>query len=193
MNAFFVSIAHNLRRLLDFSGRESQILFWPYAGFIYALATVVSSFLIMAPVMEMLVQMMKQIRDAAEQGGNAEPAFIKAPEMLMPDFSGLVLPIVLVNLATIALLAAAIARRLHDKDRSGYWGLLPLPTMLIGLVFMPQILAGFIPPRQSDPLLGLLMLNNLASFGLIVVLVILLVGKGSEGPNRFGTTSAVPD
>jgi uncharacterized membrane protein YhaH (DUF805 family) len=76
------------------------------------------------------VAMMQQIGVAAEQGGDAEPAFLTAPETLRPDFSGLVLPITLVNVATIARLAAAVARRLHDKSRSGLWGLLPLPTML---------------------------------------------------------------
>jgi len=192
MNAFFASIAFNLRRLFDFRGRETQILFWPYVIFVYGLATAVTTSLTMRPILAMAFEMMQQIKVAADQGGNAAPAFIKAPEMLVPDLSGLVLPIMLVNLLAIGLLAAAVARRLHDKDRSGYWGLLPLPSMLLGLVLLPTALPQFFVFGQPNPLVSLLMLNNVATFGLLVALIVLLVGKGSEGPNRFGGAIGVP-
>jgi len=42
MGAFFASLGLNLRRLFDFSGRETQIQFWPYAIAVYALATLAS-------------------------------------------------------------------------------------------------------------------------------------------------------
>ena len=180
MNAFFVSIAYNLRRLIDFRGRESQILFWPYAGFIYGLTTVVTTGLTMFPIMETTMRAMQQVAAAANQGGNAEPAFIKSPEMLMPDMSGLAIPIIAVDLLAIALLASAIVRRLHDKDRSGFWALLPLPTTLLGLALMPASLDEmFVTGREPSPLLALVMLNNVVSFGLLILLVVMLVGKGS--------------
>jgi uncharacterized membrane protein YhaH (DUF805 family) len=186
MNAFFLSITYNMRRLFDFRGRETQILFWPYAGFIFGLGTVVTTGLIMIPIMEMAANMMQQIAVAAQQGGGAEPAFLKSPELLIPDFGGLVLPTVAVNLVMIALLAAAIARRLHDKDRSGFWGLPPLPSMLIGFALMPRTLAGMYSNAEPDPLVALAMLNSFLTYGLLILLVVMLVGKGSEGPNRFG-------
>ena len=186
MNAFFFSIAYNIRRLFDFRGRETQILFWPYAGFVFGLATVVTTALIMIPVMEMVATMMQQIAVAARQGGDAEPTFMKSPEMLIPDMSGLVLPTVAVNLVMIALLAAAIARRLHDKDRSGFWGLLPLPPMLLGFAIMPRTMAGMYGVAEPDPLTALAMLNSFLTYGLLILLVVMLVGTGSDGPNRFG-------
>lgn len=192
MKALFTSIGHNLRRLGDFSGRQTQIQFWPYAGLVYGLATFVGMMIMMVPIANIFFRAMTDIRAAAEQGSNVEPAFVKAPETLFPDFGSLLLPIVLVNLVTIALLAAAVARRLHDKDRTAWWGLLPLPGMAIGLALMPTDYRSFMqdPP---DPRFFLLTLNNFAYLGLFVLLVVLLIGVGTSGPNRFGPEITIPD
>ena len=99
------------------------------------------------------VKMMQQIGEAANRGGNAQPEFVKSPEMLVPDFSSLFWPIVLINLVTVLLLAAAVARRLHDRNRTALWGLLPLPSMILGLVAMPTKMPIFAAQAEPDPLI----------------------------------------
>ena len=192
-NAFVASIGHNLRRLSDMSGRETQVQFWPYAGLVYGLATLVSAILMMIPLANMFVEMMKQIGEAANRGGNAQPEFVKSPEMLVPDFSSLFWPIVLINLVTVLLLAAAVARRLHDRNRTALWGLLPLPQMAIGLVAMPTKVPSFAAQAEPDPLIYLVMLNNMVSYALLITLILLMIGKGTTGPNRFGPEIVAPD
>ncbi|MGZ8311682.1 MAG: DUF805 domain-containing protein [Allosphingosinicella sp.] len=186
LSAFFTSLGYNLARLADFSGRERQILFWPYAGFVYALATLAGMMIIMLPILNSLVQMMQQVQTAAQHGGNADPAFVKSPETLLPDFGGLVIPVAILNILTVILLAAAVARRLHDRDRSGLWGLLPLPSMAISLLLMPTSFMQFVPQSAPNPWLALTMLNNLVALGLTGMLVVLMFGPGTAGPNRFG-------
>lgn len=67
---------------------------------------------------------------------------------------------------------AVTIRRLHDRDRSGWWSLL----------FAPITWFGFFPPQHGDPLAALLYP------GLIALLagLIMLVSPGTEGANRFG-------
>ncbi len=186
MNTLFASIGHNLRRLADFSGRETQILFWPYAILVYALSTVAAMVIVMVPIMRMFSRMMEQISAAEAQGGTVEPDFVKSPEMLMPDFSGLQIPMALVNAITILLLAAAVARRLHDKDRTALWALLPLPSVVATVALMPVMMPSMAMPSTPGPLMFFGSLNSMAYFGLFILLIVLTVGEGTRGPNRFG-------
>lgn len=185
-NALVASTGHNLRRLADMSGRETQIQFWPFTGLVYGLATLVSMMLTVIPLTEVFVKVAQQIGEAANRGGNAQPEFVKSPEMLAPDFSSLFWPMVLINLVTVLLLAAAVARRLHDKNRTALWGLLPLPSMILGLVLMPTKMPIFAAQAAPDPLIQLVMLNNVVSYALLITLIVLTIGVGTSGPNRFG-------
>lgn len=191
LEALFRSIAYNLRRLADFSGRERQILFWPYAGFVYGLATLISTALTLAPIVNMFMEMMRDINEASRRGGYAQPDFLTAPDALTPDFSGLVVPIALINALAVLLLAAAAARRLHDKDLSAWWALLPLPSMMVGIVLMPSTMPNFAyAGAKPDPQLYWGMLNGMLNMILLIGLVILLIGEGTKGPNRFGAEPA---
>ena len=185
-NALVASTGHNLRRLADMSGRETRIQFWPYAGLVYGLATLVGMMLMVMPLTEVFVKVVQQIGESANRGGNAQPEFVKSPEMLAPDFSSLFWPMVLINLVTVLLLAAAVARRLHDRNRTALWGLLPLPPMILGLVLMPAKMPIFTAQAAPDPLIQLVMLNNVVSYALLITLIVLTIGVGTSGTNRFG-------
>jgi uncharacterized membrane protein YhaH (DUF805 family) len=192
-NALVASTGHNLRRLADMSGRETQIQFWPFAGLVYGLATLVSMMLMVIPLTDVFVRVVQQVGEAANRGGNAQPEFVKSPEMLAPDFSSLFWPMVLINLVTVLLLAAAVARRLHDRNRTALWGLLPLPSMILGPVLMPAKMPIFAAQAAPDPLVQLVMLNNMVSYALLITLIVLTIGVGTSGPNRFGPEIVAAD
>jgi uncharacterized membrane protein YhaH (DUF805 family) len=63
----------------------------------------------------------------------------------------------------VVLLAAAVTRRLHDRGRRGWWGLPPLPFLLVGMTAFPRFfnstLAGEMTP-DAMKLFGLLFANN---------------------------------
>lgn len=64
-------------------------------------------------------------------------------------------------------------RRLHDRNMSGWWLLLPLISLVLG------ILGGNAGPGQN-PAIAIL------SLGLCLVYLIILCMPGTTGPNRFG-------
>lgn len=76
------------------------------------------------------------------------------------------------SLVLLSPTLAVTVRRLHDRDRTGWWA----------AMFAPILYFGFFPPQHGDPLAVLLYP------GLIAMLVglIMLVSAGTEGDNRFG-------
>jgi uncharacterized membrane protein YhaH (DUF805 family) len=193
----FASLRYNLANLLSFSGRESRALFWPYAIAIVVL-DFVGMFVLMAPAMSESVGRMQRFAAAhpdqatVESGPGHYSISIHGnhPE-LMPDMSFLFAGVAVIALATVVLVGAAVARRLHDRGRRGWWGMMPLPFLCFALVMEPRMFASFGSGHAPD--IGLFMamfLNNLLYLASLVVLVILLVGEGTKGPNRFGAQAA---
>lgn len=75
-------------------------------------------------------------------------------------------------------------RRLHDQDRTGWFALLLLPTILLG--FLRQQRFEAVDPEAyemrgfaSGPL-------EWAAGGLALIVLVLLFLPGTEGPNRYG-------
>ena len=107
---------------------------------------------------------------------------------LMPDFSGFVMVEAVSVIALVALLAAAVARRLHDSGRSGWWGALPLPFLAFGLAAF-LLLFSRSGPGHAQPnfaLFGLLFVNNLVYLGTLVALIVMLALPTQPQPNRYG-------
>lgn len=179
MKAILRSIGHGFAGLLRFGGRDSRLDFWPYAALIVFFAQT-GGMLTMLPV---LTEFQRFILELPRVSG---------PPDIGAAMAATVGPVILVNAASVALLAAAVARRLHDRDRRGYWGLLPVPFLAASLALMPSLFAGFatrdgVP--EPWPLLALI-LNNLAYFAALGFLIVLLAGEGTRGPNRFGPPPA---
>ncbi len=128
------TIRYNLFNLANFRGRETRAQFWPYVVFVIVLATIGMS-LVMVP--SMIAEMTRLQRFAAEHpelatiqsGPGSYSISIQGdhPE-LMPDFGGMMAGMAVVIVVAIALLAAAVTRRLHDRGKPGYWGLLPVSS-----------------------------------------------------------------
>ena len=182
------SIRHNLANLFRFSGRESRALFWPYAIAIFLLSVAAYIALFVPIVMDMMTRTMAYAQAHPEGLPKAAPGQPPVlPPELMPDFGRMAIPSMLVSLAAILLLAAAVVRRLHDRDKTGWWGALPLPFKAIGVALAPMVTKAMTtyPPTPS-PLATLSSLNGLCSLVASIVVIVLLVGEPSRGPNRFG-------
>lgn len=189
MDELLPSIRHNLTRLFQFEGRDTNRQFWPWAILIF-IAQMVAGFLLMMPMMANIMTRAIQIGASDPKLGQPDPEIVAAQmESMMQEsfaeFDGLWLPSLILQGVAILLLAAAVTRRLHDRDRSGLWGLMLLPFIVIGIVNMPlaaDLMAG-------NPLTALQSISMALGYGYwiaLLVLVVLLVREGDEGPNRFG-------
>ncbi|MDB5679567.1 MAG: hypothetical protein JWM94_2569 [Sphingomonas bacterium] len=110
-------------------------------------------------------------------------------------------PIVMgvISLTVIVLLAAAVARRLHDSGRSGWWGI-PAPLFLMsGMAMMARMFTAIQADTQTPgatdamsgmpPLFGPILLNNLAYLASLLMLVILCCMASQPGDNRYGPSA----
>ena len=187
-------IGNGLANLINFSGRTRRAAFWPYVAFvIFLYFTGVSS--IMLP--EMLASLEQMQRFAAEhpdqatveQGPGSYSVTIHGhhPE-LMPDFSHIIFATVMSLVAIIFLLAAAVVRRLHDRGKSGAWGLMPIPFIVFASLVMPILFN-----QEGTPNLGLflaLIFNNMLYLASLGYLIVLLCGASTKGKNRYGAEPA---
>ena len=190
MGGLFASIGYNLGNLARISGRDTRAQFWPYAIFLFILAMIVGLIIFAVAMAGFFMRMQQYMIEHPEgppiddKDPYAQPVF---PPELVPDFGGIMLPMVAVNILFALLLAAAVARRLHDRDMTGLWGLMPLPFWAIGALAGPRLFTAFDPAAPPDPsLVMLIMLSNLVSFAAFIALIVLLAAEGSRGPNRYG-------
>jgi len=183
------TIRYNFANIATFSGRETRGQFWPYATFVFVLS-IAGMMAVMLP--EMSASMERMQKFAAEhpdmatvqQGPGGYSISIQGhhPE-LMPDMGNMMGLMAVVFVTAIALLAAAVARRLHDRGKSGAWGLMPLPFIAFASIMMPKVFAQN-PPDMS--LFFAIFINNFIYIGTLIFLVVLLAGAGTQGENRYG-------
>lgn len=187
------SLRHNLASLLRFSGRSSRAQFWPYAGVLLAL-TMVALQLAMLPAISRSMARMRSyaVQDPANVTETIGPGSYSIqvrgnhPD-LMPDFAAFMPALAAIAAIFILLIAAAAARRLHDSNLRGWWGLLPLPFLTFAMVMMPRVFAEF--GSASEPGLDiffLLFANNVLYLASLAVVALLLIRPGTRGDNRFG-------
>lgn len=169
-------IGMHLRGLRRFSDRETRAQFWPWAGIVFAVAMIPG---IGCMIPAMLGSFEKMQRFAAQHPeqvtvvsgpGHYEMRIDRHHPELMPDMSLLMTGMWISVAMMIVLLAAAVARRLHDTGRRGAWGLLPLPFLFCGFVLMPRMFAA----TPDMGLFGLLFLNNALYLAALATLVALL-------------------
>ena len=169
-------VVRGLRSSARFSGRDSRRQFWIYCGCVFGALFVPAQVVMVAALVPSFV--------TVRQSGTA-PADIGPPPAF---FVVLVLSIV----ALALLLAAAVARRLHDTGRSGALGLLPLPFLGVGLIGVATLFDDFGgEPEAGDLDLFMLMFVNNAVYMLALALLVWrLVSAGTDGPNHYGPPPA---
>jgi len=189
----FRSILRGFMKLAVFSGRDRPSRFWPYAAVAVGIAFVGGGVIVIPIFFGAFARMQAfatahpdQATVTATPGSYSIQIHGHHPE-LMPDFSAFFGGVGLTFAIAVGLLAAAVARRLHDAGRSGLWGLPPVLFVIVALVLFPRLFAGF--DSSEGPDLGLFFLlfaNNALYLGSLGLLVILLAGRSTPRPNRFG-------
>jgi uncharacterized membrane protein YhaH (DUF805 family) len=195
MNAFIDSVRNGFTGLLRFSGRDPARRFWPYAAVVFALLFAGAA-ATMAPIMNQSLARMQ--RFAAEhpdqatvtQGAGSYSIQIHGnhPE-LMPDMTPFFTAMQVGCALVVALLAAAVIRRLHDGGRRGWWGLPPVIFLIVGLNLFPHVFQSTLSGQVTQDtmkMFGLIFANNLLYLASLALLIFLLTRAGQAGENRFG-------
>ena len=183
------SIRHNLARLARFEGRDSRRQFWPWAIFVFIVAYAAQIIAMLPWMADMFYRSIalsqtigaQKIPDQAAANAQTETMIRET----MSELGDLWLPMAAIELVTIVLLAAAVSRRLHDRGRRGWWGLLPVPFAAIALFNAPRagdLMMG-VAPRGLD---ALMLALGYAFWIAFLILIVMLVRDGDQGPNRFG-------
>lgn len=177
----------HLRGLLTFAGRENREPFWLWVLICYVGQMVLSAI----ASIPMFVAIFVQVQHAIATG---DPVRLKDPALMMHDVRPLMQSLgvasVAIGLVFVAFVAAAVVRRLHDGDRSGWWA---TPVLLLNIASqvarLAQVMHGRIVAIPGKPLA-----TAAAGFGpiqfvsllAVIALVVVLALPGTEGDNRFG-------
>lgn len=187
-------VIRGFRSLARFSGRDTRGQFWPYAGVVFALFMVAS----MASMGWMMSDIFADMQAFASE--HPEAATVTAgpgsysisidpghPEAPIPDFGRIFTGMQIGIVAAVTLFAAAVSRRLHDRNQSALWGLMPLPFLLFASVAFPTVMADLMESENPDlSLFFAIFANNLLYLVALGSLIIMLALPGTQGPNRFG-------
>ena len=192
MKHFLRSIGGGLAGLLSFGGRDGRLRFWPYAALVFFIAQLASMVPVSAAIGPVLREALEHPERSRVESGLGDYSIMLGREgALAPLLKQAAAFNALVTGTAILLLAAAVVRRLHDRDLRGYWGLLPLPFLALGFLLIPRMIAGMSRTGEPDlSWLGGIVANNLAYLGALGCLIYLLAGPGTPGANRFGPPPA---
>lgn len=178
-NMWVESVKHCGSNMGRFDGRDRPGQFWPYAGTVVVLDFVVWIVAVNAA--------MNRVTLSTNAVGRSVSPATNGSDI----FSSLLLVMAALALITILLLAASVVRRLHDRGSSGWWGLLPVPFLFLGLLGMTVFRSGAAGAGTSSLFL-LLSLNNIAYMVSIVVLIVMLAWSSEPRDNRYGPASVRP-
>jgi len=193
-------IGDHLRGLLRFAGREPRQPFWLWVLVIMALS-MASGMLFLFPLFLGTFDRIErfarehpdQVTRTVGPGSYSVEVHGYHPE-LMPDFSLFIDITMVVTGVVVFLLAAAVARRLHDSGRSGWWGMMPLPFLsgtywgLSRLFALGPALSNSpdTPPAGFFEVFGLTMIGDLGYLGTLILLIVFCCMPTQPGDNRYG-------
>ena len=197
-------LSRHLTGLLDFSGRENRQPFWLWVLIIYVTQMIVGA-IAAVPLMSSYFQAIDQLVGMDKEYLDAHPEIAMQTMMnaIGPMMTGIMILSVVLSLIWAAMLGAAVVRRLHDSERSGWWSApvfaihvtMPIVYAAVFPGFFKQmaamrpgmtpdeINAGFMPMM---PLFWTAWLVGMIGFALMILLIVFLCLPGTVGPNRFG-------
>jgi uncharacterized membrane protein YhaH (DUF805 family) len=186
-----VALPEHFVRLFDFTGREDRASFWPYAALAFVII-MVAGMVIFVPMMSHAMTAMQQFavqhpdQATVTSGPGQYSIFVRGNSpQFMPAGSVALYLAVSFGLA-ILLYASAVTRRLHDRGKSGFWGLMPLPFIIYSSIQMPRMFAFVGAETQADMTLFFsIFFSNLLYIVTLIWLIVLLAGPGEQGANRY--------
>ena len=199
-------LTRHLTGLIDFQSRENRQPFWLWILIVYIVQFVVM-IIAMVPIMTTWFdQMMPTLQADPHRFDNDPQAMM---QLMVPMMQNIITMTVVSATLFFVLSAAAVVRRLHDSNRSGWWSLPYYAMQVISPVFMlsffPRyftMMASLQPGSQPDVTnpafqqatqsMALMSLVNLLGFAVLVMMIVLLVLPGTVGPNRFGDDPLQP-
>ena len=192
---FLVSIRHCLTRILRFSGRDTRALFWPYAFTLFVLMSIFGYYWMMFRIGSLIQSIPNRPGGPLVLRGPGIVSVHYGPGRPMPAhvFQTIVVGLGIGMAAFVALMAAAVWRRLHDRGRTGLWGLLPAAFMFLYFCAFLRLQSDAADGRGVGGLFLLMFLLGLAYLGSALALVIMLAGAGTAGPNEFGPDPAATE
>ena len=185
------AIKYNLSNLPNFEGRDARQTFWYYVLFIVILRYA-ASMLVTVP---MMINLFGGIFAAARQGADQAVVQQQMAGLMADSMPMLFWFAIGVGLVSALLLVAALVRRLHDSDHSGWWAVLPATLHATALAALPaqmHLVQDAIGQMSTQtPATPMTMMRAQGAFGLIgwlpIILVIIAgVLKSTPGPNRYG-------
>lgn len=178
-----ISLTEHFARLFDFRGREDRASFWRYAAVTFVIV-MIAGLILFVPMMSRAIQAMRQF--AAQ---HPEQATVTSGPGQFMDAASIARFLAVTFGLAILLYAAAVVRRLHDRGKSGLWGLMPLPFIIYSSVQMPRILASVGTSTDPDTTLFFsIILSNLFYIITSIWLIIMLAAPSESAPNRYSTT-----
>lgn len=203
------AVAHALRNLLNFQGRDRPRRFWLYILFICiswcAISWIASATWVIPKFFNLL----------------DTPAFNVASDTRSVPFQlnamiDILVPVMWFN-RVLSLIAAfftlaAFTRRLHDSDLTAYWAFLPYGILVFGLFLIPYQIELFREMANAMPTLleqtqnptsvgrsptiilpgqDTITLVSSISWIQIIAFIILAARSSTRGPNRFGEEPSI--
>lgn len=202
-------LTRHLTGLFDFQGRENRQPFWLWILIVYIVQFVVMMIAMIPMMMSWFDQMMPAMQGDPHKFDNDPQA---AFQLMMPMVQNMIMMSLVVALLFSLLTAAAVVRRLHDSDRSGWWVTPYYAMQIISPIFMASFFPRYFTmmasmaavkpgsqPDMTNPALqqamqsmSLMSLVNVLGFAILVMMIVFLVLPGTVGPNRFGDDPLKP-
>lgn len=185
-----VGLLEHFRKLASFKGREDRASFWPYAALVLGIVMLAGA-LMSLPMMAWLMQASPQF--AAPDPGDVgfSPDLGGLPIPAQSQLAGPALPVGFLAAyfaatfgLAVLLFAAAVERRLHDRGKSGAWGLMPLPFLAYTSVQMIRLFGSVTAAEEPD--MGLfftIAVSNILFWAALLSLIVLLAGASEPDPN----------
>lgn len=185
------AIKYNLANLANFSGRDARQTFWYFVLGIVLLRFVAG----MAISIPAMVTTFGSAMEAAKAGAEPEAFQQQINSQTIAMMEQMQWFTIGIGVISGLLLLAAVVRRLHDSDHSGWWAVIPVGLYGYALWNIPAqiqqaiaLLDHIKPGRAPDPVA--MMQGQVGSMAInwLPYLVVVIIGvlKSTPGPNRFG-------
>lgn len=183
-----VGLWEHFRRLFDYKGREDRASFWPFAAVAFIVITIAGMFFFVPMVIRTMAAMQEYAAQHPEQatitsGPGQYSVRVQGHHPEFWDAGSMALYLGVTFGLAILLYSAAVARRLHDRGKSGWWGLMPVPFITYSSIAMPTVFASAREPNMA--VFFSVFLSNMVYIVTLVWLIVLLAGPSDTVPNRY--------